>query len=369
MKTYFHNHLIRLDFGEPSFPPPNEAKAEAIKYITNPKCQYEALLGNQTLRDLIVKNTRVKIDDNQVLITSGGLMGINVIVKTLSQEGIKKVFYPNPGFPPYQFMDKLSNVNLIPYDFLNKQKLIEDLHRMSKEINEKAIFIITSPNNPNGLFLQNNEWKKIYTILKGHYIIRDDSFENFTYISEGKDDNEEEIGGSNKDNVFKVYSFSKTYSLADYRVGYVIAPNSIYAEKLAKNHWNEQLSTSTVSQRAAIGALKASSDYLNFNKNHVEENLIFAMNRLCEEAIEVDKPEGGFFLWINIQKTGLSASDFVTRCLKEKNLSLMSGEAFGENGEGFIRINCATETVTLKEGIKRFISFYQERMKAIEYHL
>ncbi|PEE03531.1 hypothetical protein COF63_27615 [Bacillus pseudomycoides] len=337
----------------PSFPPPDEAKAEAIKYITNPICQYESVLGNHTLREMIANKYNVNLE--LVSITSGGLMGIHSVIKTLFQRGIKNIYYPNPGFPPYQYIDTLLTVKTIPYNFIDNELFKNELNTIVSAINEKSVFIITSPNNPNGLVLEDNDWKEIFSLLENHYIIIDNSFIDFEFHSK-----KSAIQFGN--NIFRIFSFSKSYSLADYRVGYVISPNEELSSKVSLNHWNEQLSVSTISQRAAVGALKAKNEYLIKNKEYIKNNLYYAVDLLNQNNIKVSMPEGGFFLWINISDLKMNAKDFVNGCLLDKKLSLIAGDSFGSNGKDHIRINCATDLMSLKEGLIRFISFYKERI-------
>ncbi|CAM3867125.1 pyridoxal phosphate-dependent aminotransferase [Mesobacillus thioparans] len=353
----FFSQVIRLDYGEPSFPPPKEVKSEAIKYITNGYCEYEEPSGNGALRHLITLQTHPEINSEQIVITSGGLMALNSVISALSKKGIKNVYFPDPGFPPYQEMDRISNINLIPYKYDTKEVFLNSLSRYTDK--EKAAFIITSPNNPNGLVLSNSEWDLIFEKLRDHYIIVDDSFVNFLFSD---DDTSLKLG----ENVFRVFSFSKTYSMADFRVGYIITPNSEWAKNISEYIWNFQLSTSTVSQRAAIGALRAKSEYLDESRNFVLKNMLTAIKELKLKGIDAKLPAGGFFLWIDIRKTGLSSIEFVDICRESYYVSVMPGSAFGSSGEGFIRINCATESISLKEGIKRFIHCYEERLNENE---
>lgn len=361
----YDNRLIRLDFGEPSFAPPPESKAEAIKYITSTSCHYSPIRGEKELLDKIVTYLEDKysqsIEKENISVTSGGLMGLNTILKCLKDEGISEVYYPNPGFPPYQFMNKYIGIKLKPYPMINEKEVINFVSNIAKHKDRRTVaFLITSPNNPNGLTLSSDCLNSLTESLANQYIVLDNSFESFVFREVKK--NSLAIG----ENIFHSFSFSKSFSLADFRVGFVITPNSAWCDQVSRSHWFSQLSTSVISQKAAIGALNCKKDYLENNKKIVQENLENSLAILRSRGINVENPEGGFFLWVNIEKTNLSSEGFVQYCLSKYRLSLISGETFGTQGAGYVRINCATDEFTLHEGLERFVKCYLERTSNYE---
>ncbi|MFJ7747502.1 pyridoxal phosphate-dependent aminotransferase [Peribacillus sp. NPDC097295] len=364
----YENRLIRLDFGEPSFPCPPEAKAESIKYISSPNCQYAPIKGDRELifkiKTHLQEQYSIQIDEQYVTITTGGLMGLNAIIRCLKNNGITKVYYPNPGFPPYQFMGHYNGINMEPYPMVEEEQAIRQLCLLAKESPMgKTAFLITSPNNPNGLTFSRDSWDLLLEAMDKHFIICDHSFESFIFHSQ------KQVTIPLRENVFHAFSFSKTYSLADYRVGYVISPSLFWSEEISREHWFSQLSTSVISQKAALGALNSPQDYKIKNKRMVLKNIQKTIDLLRASDIEISRPDGGFFLWINIEKTGLSSEKFVEVALVHYKLSLISGANFGSEGEGYIRINCAADPVSLQEGISRFITCYNERLKKYEYTL
>ncbi len=363
--SVYENRLLRLDFGEPSFLCPKEAKAEAIKYILNPDCYYAPIKGEKNLINKIAnhfKNTRnLTVEENCISITTGGLMGLNSVIRALKKRGVKKIFYPNPGFPPYSFLGENNEIITKPYTMVETNETIEKLNEIAQNNLPKSVaFIITSPNNPNGLTFSSEEWNTINNFLKHQYIICDNSFESFIY------DKDKNILPPFNDNYFHIFSFSKSYSLADYRVGYVVSPSEKWNESISREHWFTQLSTSVISQRAAIGALNAKREYCEMNKSSVLNNIIYSVEFLLNNGINVKLPDGGFFIWVDITSTGFSSEEFTNFALKHYMLSVISGDNFGTNGVGFVRINCATDKLSLKEGLNRFVSLFNERVLAIE---
>jgi len=363
--SIYENRLLRLDFGEPSFPCPEEAKAEAIKYILNPDCYYAPIKGEEDLIKQITAHFEIKrnlkVEGNCISITTGGLMGINSIIRVLKKNGVKKIFYPDPGFPPYSFLGENNEIIMKPYPMIESNDTIEKLSDIAKNnLPKNVAFIITSPNNPNGMTFCSEEWNKINNLLKNQYIICDNSFESFIY-----DKSKDRLPPFN-DNYFHVFSFSKSYSLADYRVGYVVSPSSKWNEFISREHWFSQLSTSVISQKAAIGALSAKKEYCEMNKLSVLNNIIYSVKLLLKNGINVQIPDGGFFIWVDITNTGYSSEEFTNFALKHYKLSVVSGDNFGKNGVNFVRINCATDRLSLEEGLNRFVRFYNERMLEIE---
>ena len=310
MTGIYKGRLIRLDFGEPSLPCPPEAKAEAIKYITNPECYYSPIKGENKLIDQIQKylfnEKKFNISRKLITITTGGLMGLNSIIRCLKKEGVKKIYYPDPGFPPYRYIEYYNEIELVPYPLNNEKKAIDFLIKSTNKNPHKSVaYIINSPNNPNGITFSNTSWKCLKEGIINQYIICDNSFEAFIY-NKSKKNSFPPFG----ENFFHVFSFSKTFSLADYRVGYVVSPNKEWAELISRHHWFTQLSTSVISQQAAIGALNCKSDYLNQNIITISQNLNYSIEQLKKNNIDGYHPEGGFFLWINIDETQYSSNEF-----------------------------------------------------------
>ncbi|MEF2293792.1 pyridoxal phosphate-dependent aminotransferase [Virgibacillus dokdonensis] len=364
----YTGRIIRLDFGEPSFPCPPEVKAESIKYITNPDCYYSPIKGeNQLLENIkqyLLNVRNIKVKKELITVTSGGLRGINSIIRCLKNEGVKRVYYPDPGFPPYQFLGDYNDIEMLSYPIKNEKDAVRALIFLAKTSSEKSsAFILTSPNNPNGITFSQASWEILNESMIKQYIICDNSFESFIFREEN--DCLPPIG----ENIFHAFSFSKSFSMADYRVGYVISPSIKWSEVVSRDHWFTQLSTSVISQKAAIGALNCKSDYLYNTKNAVLANLVSSVNLLSTARIETTLPEGGFFLWVNIEDTECNSDEFVRYALEKYKVSLISGSSFGENGNGYVRINCATDHLALEEGLDRFIQCYKERASRNEYIL
>lgn len=360
------NRLIRLDFGEPSFPCPAEAKAEAIKYITNPDCYYSPIKGEKLLiekiRDYLASERSLNLSEELITVTSGGLMGLNSIIRCLKNQGVTKVYYPDPGFPPYKFLGYYNGVEMNPYSMTDEKEAIQSLITLGEDSYPKSsAFIITSPNNPNGITFSKESWNSVTEIMSSQFIICDNSFESFIF-NESKNCLPPSGG-----NIFHSFSFSKSFAMADYRVGYVISPSVEWSEAISRDHWFSQLSTSVISQKAAIGALNCKKDYLSNTKQNVITNINIAIKKLRLFGMDVAYPEGGFFLWINIKDIGCSSDDFVQYALEHYKLSIISGSNFGENGNNYVRINCATDQLTLEEGLDRFIKCYKERSCRHEY--
>lgn len=288
-------------------------------------------------------------------------MGINSIIRSLKKKGVTKVYYPDPGFPPYNFLGMYNDIISEPYKMVSTNQTLEELITIAKKNPPMSVLIIiASPNNPNGLTFDKMEWGNINEKLLNQYILCDNSFESFIY-SKDKD----RLPPFNE-NYFHVFSFSKTYALADYRIGFVISPSEDWSNILSREHWFSQLSTSVISQRAALGALNTKDNYREQNRIKIKNNIQDSVEYLLQEGIEVDIPEGGFFLWIDINKTGLTSLEFTNLALEQYKLSIVSGDRFGQFGNGYIRISCATDPLRLQEGLNRFVKCYKERIPRSE---
>lgn len=345
--------VIRLDYGESAFQQPVTAKAEVIRHINNEENGYAPILGDAILKAKIIQFLTNKFgleaEPDQISIVSGGLMGINSVLNYLVKEkNIKHLFYPNPGFPPYSKLEEYHMIEGLTYDFSNKKVFMEEIRYISKNFKDAAI-IICSPNNPNGLSLNENEWKMVFELQKELTIICDDSFENYYFYNNPI--------VSLCSNCYRVFSFSKSFSLADFRIGFVVSSEKKSVEYISKYNWDIHLSTSMIAQKAAIGALN-SLDYQEKCKEFVEKQVMDAAKLFIAADITCSYPEGGYFLWLKIPDKYNNSMDFSIDLLNRKRVQVIPGEYFGDKGEHYFRINCSTNWLKLKEGIERIIDLY-----------
>ncbi|HCY7606196.1 TPA: pyridoxal phosphate-dependent aminotransferase [Staphylococcus aureus] len=350
------NRIIRMDFGEPKgLSISRNTLSCAAHYLLEGKNEYSPLKGEgyllEKINSFINEYYSINTNKEEVLVTNGGLFGIQLVVEYLRNKGISKIYIPNPGFPPYQHLN-VDQLNIIPYQSTSSDIMFKEINRINNS-EDGIVIIITSPNNPNGVMLNPVSFNKIDLSKKNNFFILDNSFHNYSYKYQPRIIHD--------DNVFNVFSFSKSHALAAYRIGFILNKNVNHINDLAKIQWNKTLSVSGISQMMAYGALDSKNDLIE-NNEKVKSQIKYAEKFLNSKGIVTNNPDGGFFLWLN-------TNDIDTRQLSEiayekYGISIMEGRHFGSEGVNYIRINCALDKESLEEGLKRLVdafNYFYER--------
>lgn len=358
--------VISLGVGEPDFSTPWAIRKSAINTLERKKIIYGANKGIESLREAICtyinKKYGVKYDsEDEVVVTVGGSEAIDLAIRALVDPG-DEVLVVEPSFVCYTpLVELVGGVAVpVPTRIENNFKLTpEDLK--GKITDKTKLLILPFPNNPTGAVMTKEDLEKIADVLRDTNIIvlSDEIYSELTYGR--KHYSIIQVDGMRERTIY-VNGFSKAYAMTGWRLGYLTAPKEIVSQ-LVKIHQYGIMCSPFISQNAAVEALSSCDKEVKKMVEEYDTRRRFLVKELNRIGLECFNPEGAFYVFPCIKSTGLSSEQFCERLLDEENVACVPGNAFGECGEGFIRISYAYSLKHLTEAINRIESFVN-RIKA-----
>ena len=353
-------NIIHLQIGEPDFNTPSNITEAGKKALDDGYTGYNPSAGYDELKEQIKiysKNIRsYEFDKDQVVITSGGKPIMFYTMLALINPG-DEVLYPNPGFPIYESMINFVGGKAVPLKLDEKLGYNFDISKVESLINENTkLIILNSPNNPCGSAIDAKSMSKLANILenKNITILSDEIYSQFLY--EGSHSSISNHKNLNSKTII-LDGFSKTYSMTGWRIGYGIFPKEL-VDPITKLVTNSNSCTASFTQIAAIEALKGSQESVNKMVTEFKTRrdlIVDGLNNI--KNINCPNPSGAFYVFPNITKTGLSSESFANRLLEENGVATLSGESFGEEGKGYIRISFANSKDNISEALNRIEDF------------
>lgn len=354
-------NVISLGVGEPDFQTPWCVRKTAITALEKGRTKYTANAGlaelRSTISDYVKRKTGVKYDpDHEIIITVGGSEGIDIGIRTLVDPG-DEVLIVEPCFVCYAPLVTL--MGGVPVSVETRE---EDEFRLTPEalkakITDKTkLLILPFPNNPTGAVMDRESLESIAEVIRGTDIIimSDEIYSELTYSDEPYTSIIRLEGMAER--TLYVNGFSKAYSMTGWRMGYICGPEPIMKQML-KIHQYEIMCSPTVSQYAAIEAIKSCDKDISRMVNEYNIRRRWLVGALNDLGLTCFEPKGAFYVFPSIKSTGLSSEEFCERLLFEHNVAVVPGNAFGECGEGYIRISYAYSLKHIMEAVKRIEEF------------
>ena len=356
--------VISLSVGEPDFQTPWHIRQEGIRALQNGKTRYTANRGLKELRECISEYAKAKINveydpQAEVIVTVGGSEGIDGAVRALVAPG-DEVLIVEPSFVCYEPIVRLAGgvPVIIPTKEENAFRLTPDELRSSITNKTKAL-ILPYPGNPTGAIMEYDDLRKIAEVLKGTdiMVISDEIYSELTYT--GKPHVSIASLDGMRERTIVINGFSKTYSMTGWRLGYALGPEPVISQML-KIHQFGIMSSPTVSQYAAIDAIKNGERDIETMREEYNVRRRIVLNGFRKLGLECFEPLGAFYAFPCIKSTGLSSEEFCERLLYSKKVALVPGNAFGESGEGYIRVSYCYSVSHIKEALGRLGEFLEE---------
>jgi aspartate/methionine/tyrosine aminotransferase len=353
--------IIHLEIGEPDFDTPKPIVDAGIEWLKKGATHYSPTPGQWELRTAIAHHLNsqhgAKVDPKNVLVTPGAKMMIFTIIQSVIDPG-DEVIYPDPGYPAYEAAIRMAGATPVPVKLAESKEFRFDLDELARRITPRTKMIaINSPQNPTGGVLTLSDMKRIADLADKHdlLILSDEIYSEIYYA--GRAASILDVP-SVLDRLFFVNGFSKIYAMTGWRLGYGIVPeDTVAAIDLFVN--NTVSSTATFTQLAAIEAFTAESAHIA--QNMVDEfrkrRDVFVDGLNSIPGIRCLKPLGAFYLFPNISGTGLASDDFANRLLNEAGVAALPGTAFGEYGEGYIRLSFANSLANIESAVERIRNF------------
>lgn len=350
-------YIISLGPGEPDFPAPRPI-VNYTKKIAAKCSHYSPPAGRRDLREAISKKLRkdnkIYTDPEKIIVTAGSQEGLMLALEAVLDIN-EEVILPNPTFLGYAPIIELlgSVVRDVKFSPENKwQPLPEDIEaKISKKT--RAI-ILNTPSNPTGAVFSKKILEEIADIVVEHdlYLFNDEAYEKITY--EAKHVSPASLNGL-EDRVITLQTFSKSFAMAGYRIGYIVAPQDV-AAAVKKIHVYSTISAPTISQMLAIKALELPSKYTDKMVREYRRRRNMIVKRLNAMGLETVKPKGTFYAFSSIRnhkKHGKDSLGFAEKILKDARVAVVPGSEFGCYGENFIRCSYATSYDLIEKAMDR----------------
>lgn len=351
---------ISLGVGEPDFDTPWNVREEGIYALEKGKTFYTSNAGLKELREEISKYAARKYDldydpISEILVTVGGSEAIDLALRAMIEPG-DEVLIPQPSYVSYLPCAVLAGATPVSInlkeenDFkLTKEELLENITDKTK------ILIMPFPNNPTGAIMTKEELEELVPVIieKDLIVISDEIYGELTYL--GKHTSIGSFPGM-KERTIVINGFSKAFAMTGWRLGYAMGPKNIMAQ-MTKIHQFAIMCAPTNSQFAAVEALANCDKDVEKMVDAYDQRRRYLLNSFREMGLDCFEPFGAFYMFPSIKKYGLTSEEFATRLLKEEKLAVVPGTAFGDCGEGFLRISYAYSMENLKIAIERLKDF------------
>ena len=357
---------ISLGVGEPDFDTPWNVREEGIYSLEKGRTFYTSNAGLLELRQEICNYTdrRFKIaydPKKEVLLTVGGSEGIDVALRAMLNPG-DEVIIPEPCFVSYVPCVELADGVPVTISLKNENQFRLTKEELEAAITDKTkILMLSYPNNPTGAVMEREDLEAIAEVIIKHdiYVISDEIYAELTYNSGHV--SIASLPGM-RERTIVINGFSKAFAMTGWRLGYALGPAMI-VEQMTKIHQFAIMCAPTTSQYAAIAAMRDCDKDIVHMREAYDQRRRFLLNEFKEMEIPCFEPYGAFYMFPCIKEFGMSSEEFATKLLNAKKVAVVPGSAFGECGEGFLRISYAYSLDELKVAIGRIKEFVEELRK------
>lgn len=350
---------ISLTLGQPDFDLPKSIKDGLIKAINENKTAYTSNLGIYELRNEISKYLNIKdisYNANEICITVGGSEALFNIFTALINEN-DKVLIPTPAYPAYESIVTILGGEVVNYSLDDEFKInIDDIENKIKDMNIKYL-VLSLPSNPTGAVLSKEEKEKLVRIIKDNdiIVITDEIYEALCYEKYYSVAQCKEI----KEKIIYVGGFSKMFSMTGLRVGYYACSQYLMDEIIKVHQYNVSCAPS-ICQWAVYDGFKYGLNDVEYMKGIFNKRKDFVVKRLKEMGLEVVIPKGAFYVFPSIKKYNMSSEEFALRLLHEEKVACVPGTAFGNGGEGYLRLSYCYSDEELNESLNRLEKFIKK---------
>lgn len=358
---------ISLGVGEPDFDTPWHIREEGIYSLEKGRTFYTSNAGLKELKTEICsylsRRFAVTYDpDHEVMVTVGGSEAIDIALRAMLNPG-DEVLIPQPSYVSYVPCTILANGVPVIIDLEAKDQFKLTGEKLLEKITPKTkVLVLPFPNNPTGAVMKAEELEEIVKIVteKDLFVISDEIYGELTY---GSDHTTIAAFPGMRDRTVLINGFSKSYAMTGWRLGYAAAPRGIL-EQMLKIHQFAIMCAPTTSQYAAVAALREGDKDVQMMRESYDQRRRYLMHAFKEMGIECFEPHGAFYTFPSIKRFGMTSDEFATRLLREEKVAVVPGTAFGDCGEGYLRISYAYSLENLKEALSRmgrFIKRLEER--------
>ncbi len=354
--------VISLGVGEPDFETPWHIRDEGIYSLEKGRTFYTANAGLLELREEINRylNRRFALNydpKDGILVTVGGSEAIDIALRAMVDPG-DEVIIPQPSYVSYEPCAVLAGAKPVIIELKNENQFRLTAAELEAAVTDKTkVLILPFPNNPTGAIMERKDLEEIAKVIEKHdlFVLSDEIYAELCYT-------EKHISIANIPGMWErtilINGFSKSYAMTGWRLGYACGPKQII-EQMYKIHQFCIMCAPTTSQYAAIDALKNGDADVHMMRDSYNQRRRYLVNAFQEMGLECFEPFGAFYIFPCVKQFGMTSDEFASRLLHEEKLAVVPGNAFGDSGEGFLRISYAYSLEKLKVAIERLRRFVE----------
>lgn len=353
--------VISLGVGEPDFETPWHIRDEGIYSLERGRTFYTANAGLMELREEIARYLGRRFDlsynpRDEILVTVGGSEAIDIALRAMVDPG-DEVIIPQPSYVSYEPCAILAGADPVIVELKNENQFRLTAAELEAAVTDRTkVLILPFPNNPTGAVMERNDLEEIAKVIEKHdlYVLSDEIYSELCYT------NENHVSIANIPGMWErtivINGFSKSYAMTGWRLGYACGPKQII-EQMYKIHQFCIMCAPTTSQYAAIDALKNGDADVQMMRDSYNQRRRYLVNAFQEIGLECFEPFGAFYMFPSVKQFGMTSDEFASKLLHEEKLAVVPGNAFGDSGEGFLRISYAYSLENLKKAIARLERF------------
>ena len=351
---------ISLGVGEPDFDTPWHIRDEGIYSLERGRTFYTSNAGLKELKEEIANYLRRRVhvdydDRHEVLVTVGGSEAIDMAMRVMLNPG-EEVLIPQPSYVSYEPCTIMAGGKPVIIELKAENEFRLTPEELLGHITDKTkLLVLPFPNNPTGAIMEQKDLEAIAKVIieKDLYVLSDEIYSELTY----KEDHVSiaSIPGMQERTIL-INGFSKAYAMTGWRLGYACGPRKII-EQMTKLHQYAIMCAPTTSQYAAVEALRNGDDDVAMMREAYNQRRRYLVHAFKEMGLECFEPYGAFYIFPCIKEFGMTSEEFASRFLMEEKVAVVPGTAFGDCGEGFLRISYAYSLENLKEALGRMQKF------------
>ena len=357
--------VLRLTLGEPDFTTPDHVKEAAKRAIDQDQSYYTGMSGLLTLRqaasDFVKEKYQLDYNpENEILVTIGATEALSATLTAILEEG-DKVLLPAPAYPGYEPIVNLVGAEIVEID------TTENGFVLTPEMLEKAILeqgdklkavILNYPANPTGITYSREQLEALAAVLRKYeiFVVCDEVYSELTYTGE----NHVSLGTMLRDQAIIINGLSKSHAMTGWRLGFIFAPANFTAQ-LIKSHQYLVTAANTMAQHAAVEALTAGKNDAEPMKKEYIQRRDYIIEKMTDLGFEIIKPDGAFYIFAKIPASyNQDSFAFLKDFAQKKAVAFIPGAAFGQYGEGYVRLSYAASMETIREAMKRLEEYMRE---------
>ena len=355
--------VISLGVGEPDFDTPWHVRDEGIYSLEKGRTFYTSNSGLKELREEICnyldRRYQVSYDwHHETIVTVGGSEGIDIAMRAMLDPG-DEVLIPQPSYVSYEPCAILAGGKPVIIELKAENEFRLTPEELLEHITDKTkILVLPYPNNPTGAIMERADLEKIAEIAmeKDIFVLSDEIYSELSY--KGDHVTIASIPGM-KERTILINGFSKAYAMTGWRLGYACGPREII-EQMTKIHQFAIMCAPTTSQYAAVEAMRNGDADVATMREAYDQRRRYLVNAFKEMGLECFEPYGAFYIFPCIKEFGMTSEEFAERFLMEEKVAVVPGTAFGDSGEGFLRISYAYSLQNLKAALARLERFVEK---------